>query len=184
MISRLPVKYTYSVNRPYRHIHDSLQSLPVPKHNIMKKYMEHGDKATHILDHRNKWRWLVSSTIRLLYPRGKGPWYPFRFYMARRKYMGRKHYPLSGVLIYIKVCSHVKRENLLRVNRSSLNFFFTSWNLGSSVSKVTVWWILFSAGTEFSLRHNCVKITSAARPASYSTGTEPCLSGNKANRPL
>jgi len=35
-----------------------------------------GGIAPHIHDLGTKWRWVVSFTIRKLYPQGKSPWYP------------------------------------------------------------------------------------------------------------
>jgi hypothetical protein len=42
----------------------------------MKAYCESGGIAPRILDLGTRCRWVVSFTIRLLYPQGKSPWYP------------------------------------------------------------------------------------------------------------
>jgi hypothetical protein len=43
----------------------------------MKTYWGTGSIAPRIFDLGTRWRWVVSFTPRLLYPRGKSPWYPF-----------------------------------------------------------------------------------------------------------
>jgi hypothetical protein len=42
----------------------------------MKAYWESGGIAPHILDVGIRWRWVVSFTLRPLYPQRKSPWYP------------------------------------------------------------------------------------------------------------
>jgi len=39
-------------------------------------YWGSGGIAPCILDLGSRWRWVVSFTLRLLYPQGKSPWYP------------------------------------------------------------------------------------------------------------
>jgi hypothetical protein len=46
------------------------------KHHAMKAYWGSGGIAPHILDLGTRWRWVVSFTLRPLYPQGKRPSYP------------------------------------------------------------------------------------------------------------
>jgi len=44
--------------------------------DTMKAYWESGCIVPLILDLGTRWRWVVSSTPRPLYPQGRSPWYP------------------------------------------------------------------------------------------------------------
>jgi hypothetical protein len=48
-------------------------SLCLTKHHAMRTYWGSGGIATHILDLGTRWRWVVSFTIRQLYPQKKVP---------------------------------------------------------------------------------------------------------------
>jgi hypothetical protein len=51
-------------------------SLCLTKHHAMKAYRGNEGIAPRILDLGTRWRWVVSFTVRPLYPQGKNPWYP------------------------------------------------------------------------------------------------------------
>jgi len=51
--------------------------VPVLKYHALKMYRGSGGAPPRIPDLRTRWRRVVSSTPRQLYPQGKSPWYPF-----------------------------------------------------------------------------------------------------------
>jgi len=50
-------------------------SLHLTKHHAIKTYWGSAGIAPRILNHDTRWRWMVSFTLRPLYPLGKSPLY-------------------------------------------------------------------------------------------------------------
>jgi hypothetical protein len=61
-----------------QHIYQDIRELGKVKseHHAMKAYWEIGGIAPRLLDLSTRWRRVVSSTPRPLYPQGKSPWNP------------------------------------------------------------------------------------------------------------
>jgi hypothetical protein len=85
----------------------------VLKHHIMKLYGD-GGKAPRILNLGNSWKWVVSLTLRPLYPWGKKTWYPLDGRLGGpQSFSGFLHKGdsrrteiwASGYLYYKKMCN-------------------------------------------------------------------------------
>jgi hypothetical protein len=84
--SGLPTKILFALHAPHPShpswfkYHSDNVSYKVPvlltEHRTMKTYWGSGGIAPHILELSTRWRWVVTFTLRSLYPQGKSPCYP------------------------------------------------------------------------------------------------------------
>jgi hypothetical protein len=86
-----------------------------------------------IFDLGTSWRWLVSFTSRLLYPRGKSPWYPLDRRLGGSQpvwttWRGENIWPLPGLEVRPLGCS-ARSQSLYRLRYPGLYFAGSTANL-------------------------------------------------------